>query len=164
MRLFAALLLPRTAIDGITRWYPGALSDRPGTRRVSSGNLHLTLRFFGDFPPGKAAGILNEAWASCGSLPMEFRLTTTGCFRGGAVWVGGTFSPGVFALAEAAGSRSFVPHITVARTRGGDPPVLPPLPAGISGRMDGMALFESTLSPQGPVYTRLFLWGAGDLS
>lgn len=161
--MFAALLLPGNAIDAIWAWYPRVLADLPGTRRVSRGNLHLTLRFFGEFHPRDACMVLDEAWSSHGSMPMEFRLERTGCFRGGAVWVGGYFSPGVFSLAEAAGNSSFVPHITVARLSGGRPPALPPIPEGISGFLEGMTLFESSLTPRGPVYTEVSRWLQQDL-
>ncbi len=163
MRLFSALLLPRNALDALEAWYPQVLANRPGTRRVRRENLHLTLRFFGEFPPEDALSILDDAWSSHGALPLEFNLTRTGCFNDSAVWVGGSFSPGVGRLAEAAGNRSFVPHITIARLSGRRPPALPPFPSGISGLLDGMALFESTLTPLGPVYRVLSRWVAGGL-
>lgn len=163
MRLFSALLLPRNALDALETWYPEVLANRPGTRRVRRENLHLTLRFFGEFPPEDARRILDEAWSSYGALPLEFRLTGTGCFNHSAVWVGGDFSQGVYGLAQAAGNRSFVPHITMARLSGGHPPALPPVPPGISGLLDGMTLFESTLTPRGPVYSVVCRWVAGGL-
>jgi 2'-5' RNA ligase len=163
VRLFSALLLPQSALDAIEAWYPKVLADRPGTRRVRRENLHLTLRFFGEFLHEDAIRILEDAWASCAALPLEFMLTGTGCFNDSAVWVGGSFSPGVYGLAKAAGNRSFVPHVTIARLSGGHPPALPPVPPGISGFLDGMALFESTLTPRGPVYRVVSRWVAEGL-
>jgi len=163
VRLFSALLLPQKALDAIEAWYPKVLADRPGTRRVRRENIHLTIRFFGEFRQEDARSILEDAWASCSGLPLEFTLTGTGCFNGRAVWVGGSFSPGVCGLAKAAGNRSFLPHITVARLSGGHPPILPPLPPGIAGMFDGMTLFESTLTPRGPVYSVVSAWVAEGL-
>lgn len=163
MRLFSALLLPPGALNALETWYPQVLANRPGARRVSRENLHLTVRFFGEFDPEDALMILDAAWSAHGALPLEFRITKTGCFHDSTVWVGGSFCPGVYGLAKAAGNRSFVPHITIARLSGGRPPDLPPLPPGISGLLDGMALFESTLTPRGPVYRALSRWVAGGL-
>lgn len=163
MRLFCALLLPQVALDALEAWYPEVLVNRPGARRVRRENLHVTLRFFGEFATEDALRMLDDAWSSCGALPLEFRLTGTGCFNDSAVWVGGDFSKGVHALAKAAGNGSFLPHITIARLSGGNPPALPPLPPGVSGLLDGMALLDSTLTPRGPVYGVLRRWTAGGL-
>ncbi len=158
MRLFAALLLPRDTVDILDRWSREWLEGRPGVRRVSRENLHLTLKFYGEYPLEKARREMERAWSLLGDEPLRFDLTETGSFGGRVLWAGGFFSSGVGLLATALGERNHRPHVTVARISRGEPPPPPSLPSGLSGGFQGMALMESTLASGGSVYRQATLW------
>ncbi len=162
MRLFAALPLPENTADTLERWCRGWLEGRPGVRLVPRGNLHLTLKFYGEYPLERARRELERAWRLGDGEPLDFDLTETGVFSGRVLWAGGSFSPGVGLLAAALGEKNHKPHVTVARLSRGAPPLSPPpLPPGLSGVFPGMALMESTLTPGGPLYRQVILLTRG---
>ncbi len=163
MRLFAALFLPKPSLDALDGWSASAFAGVRGVRRVSRDNLHLTLRFFGEFDPAEAIRVIEKAWRVCGSPPLGYELCETGTFDGRVIWVGGAVSPGVADLARAMGNRAFKPHVTVARLEAGGGPCFPLPPLGLSGSFDCMALVRSTLTPGGPVYEPVHVWRQGGL-
>ena len=67
LRLFCALLLPPTAVDGLVAWQTAELAPHGARLRlVSPKNLHVTLAFLGATPAaraGEAAEALREACA-----------------------------------------------------------------------------------------------------
>jgi 2'-5' RNA ligase len=160
LRLFAALLLPGATVGLLERWSRDWLEGRAGVRLVPRGNLHVTLKFYGEYPLGKARLEMERAWSLRDGEPLRFDISETGSFGGRVFWVGGGFSRGVAMLAADLGERNLKPHVTVARlSRGGLPPPPPPrLPSGLSGIFSGMALMESTLTPRGAVYRQAALW------
>ncbi len=168
MRVFAALPLPGEALDSVIAWMARSRRSWPDLRWVAPGQIHLTLRFFGDIPRDTiaraAAVIVDEALE-----PVEFTLSRVSCFRKGregipgVYWLGGEFSEGLRLMVEPlcgvpdddgrTGEPSrFVPHLTVARQgRSREAASLEP-PAPVSGVMDRIVLMNSTLTSSGPVY------------
>jgi 2'-5' RNA ligase len=141
---------------------------------VHEHGLHISLKFFGEVPPGRLEVIeeaVRAAVPGTGALPL--RLAEIGAFpgerRARVIWVGLDAPPALELLqdrlerrAEAIGfppeGNPFRPHVTLARVREGHR-----LPAGalesLRGRYDAVAflaselvLYESVLGRAGPRY------------
>lgn len=142
-------------------------------------NLHLTLKFLGEIPPGRVQEIGALLLAAAGDVPV-FELSVEGA--GGfpslraprVLWIGireplvlvGKLQENMETMLSGAGfpreGRPFHPHITVGRVRGGIPPGWgEDYARALSGKPFGMAgvtsyqLYESRLSPRGATYTVL---------
>ena len=107
-----------------------AAVGRDSGRRVPRGNLHLTLVFLGQTPPGRRDCMI-EAAAAIRCPAFELRLDRFGHFRRARIaWLGPAESPPALielyrqlnaALADCGGSpetRPFAPHVTLARKAG----------------------------------------------
>jgi len=158
-----------------------ALSGARDLRWVRDEQLHLTLRFFADLPPERAAAVAQAASAA-GASAAPFDLEVRGLGRFPAhgplrvVWAG--LGAGREALVALAGSlarelearefpaeeRPFAPHLTLARAR--DPrgskenartvaAFAPSVGAFGAQRVDGLVLFRSDLGAGAPVHTPL---------
>lgn len=126
MGLFVAILLSETNKDALEHI---TAHIRPNVRQASFSrreNLHLTLNFLGEVEkPNEAIAAMNCVKA----MPFEFRIVRTGSFKNGdehTVWAGTERCPALSDVFEqlsealtSAGfkleSRSFSPHITLAR-------------------------------------------------
>ncbi len=167
MRLFIALELPWETRSGLHDLLAEERERYGFLRWTSLENLHVTLRFLGDVNPGKIADRLSEM--HLGSLlPVEFSLFRTGTFGSPPriLWVSGCFSRAVYRLTSVLGEipddrgdkaqGRFIPHVTVARApRSGSIPSVK-LPGELSGLAGSVTLYNSTLTPAGPVYERVF--------
>ena len=115
----------------------------PGARWVDPGNFHLTLRFIGEVTEDVAADI-DEALACIRARHFSLQLAGTGIFGGErprSLWVGVERDPDLVALhgkIELAlirmglepEPRKFRPHVTLARLRYPDLPMLGEFLAG----------------------------------
>lgn len=154
-------------------------ASRADVKWVTAHQFHITLRFLGEISEGdcelaKAAA----ASAASASAPLEVVLREAGCFtrqgRPSAIWMRMTDDGGMQALErvlsmelERAGfppeRKPFQAHVTLGRAKS---------PVGTAGllraieqwnarsepvphRFDTLTLFESRLTPKGPVYTPL---------
>ncbi|NOT09051.1 MAG: RNA 2',3'-cyclic phosphodiesterase [Gemmatimonadales bacterium] len=174
MRLFVAVPLPPNAVAEVSRLL-GELRglDWP-VRWVRNDGLHITLKFFGEVTSDRADPIEELVqFATRGMKPMELVPESGGAFPSAR-------HPRVLRLEVRAGpelellqdrlerggeaigfppeGRPFRPHITLGRVREGQR-----LPSGAVSRLEGIAggppftadrvvLFESRLTPEGPVY------------
>jgi len=143
-----------------------------GVRWQTDDQLHITLRFIGEVDRHTGSDIA----AALGSIrhpPFEASLSGIGTFgrRGqpGALWAGLAPHEPLKALHKkvdhacvragvAAEGRAYQPHITLARLKRGSGSVagLAEASAGLSSppfTIDSFGLFESTLTPDGAVYT-----------
>ncbi|MBE9607977.1 RNA 2',3'-cyclic phosphodiesterase [Chitinilyticum piscinae] len=164
-RLFIALPLPdplRHTICNIRDALHGQCQGRP----VASANLHLTLAFLGD-TPDKA---LPDIQALLAGLPDNYGtliLDELGCFRqqhGHVVWLGCSTIPaalaaglaqlqqGLRALGLPVEKRPWQPHITLLRDAA---PWQARLAPTLEWQTGAAGLYASTLTPQGPSYTRI---------
>jgi 2'-5' RNA ligase len=174
MRLFAAVPISEPARGEIA----GLLARlrEPGwpLRLVQDHGLHLTVKFFGEVPPGRLEVIeeaVRAAVPGTGALPLQ--LAEIGAFpnfrRPRIIWVGLEAPPALELLqdrlerrAEAIGfppeGTPFRPHVTLARVREGQR-----LPAGALESLAGqyqmvpflaseLVLYESVLGRGGPRY------------
>lgn len=174
MRLFAAVPIAEPARGEIAKLLTRLREPGWPLRLVHDHGLHLTMKFFGEVPPGRLEVIeeaVRAAVPGTGALPL--RLAEIGAFptfhRPRIIWVGLSAPPELELLQDRLERRSeaigfppegkpFRPHVTLARVREGQR-----LP---SGALDGLAgeyqsvaflaselvLYESVLSRGGPRY------------
>jgi 2'-5' RNA ligase len=174
MRLFAALPIAEPARGEIVKLLTRLREPGWPLRLVHDHGLHLTMKFFGEVPPGRLEVIeevVRAAVPGTGTLPLQ--LGGVGAFPSAArpriIWVGLDGPPGLELLqdrlerrAEAIGfppeGIPFRPHVTLARVREGHR-----LPPGALQSLEGqyqpvgflaseLVLYESVLGRGGPRY------------
>src|SRR5947199_6131583 len=177
MRLFVALEVPPAVRENLASMLQTLRAVSPQTRWVRLENLHVTLKFIGEVPQTKLAGI-REALSGVRSkqlVTLDFR--GLGFFPNEkhprVFWAGIVASPNLKTLAadidkatERLGipreQRPFSPHLTLARF--GSPGLPEKLRAAIqenaarelgSLRTSQFHLIESKLHPSGAEYTTL---------
>ena len=177
MRVFLAVDLDEEVRGRIAKLALDLRKDVPRARWVRPEGLHLTLRFFGEVPPGGVESLGTKLAEACSGVPA-FALELRGCGvfpeRGSprVLWVGLAEPPeALFELqsrAEASAralnfapeKRPFEPHLTVARFRERERDLGPILKVcadrsfGVSPVAE-VILFESRLSSSGARYERL---------
>ncbi|HYJ52512.1 MAG TPA: RNA 2',3'-cyclic phosphodiesterase [Allosphingosinicella sp.] len=167
-RLFVAIRPPAA----IRATLLGAMGGISGARWQSEDQLHLTLRFIGEVDRHRA-GDIHAALGAIHQAPFEIALSGIGTFerRGAAdaVWAGvaphgplKSLHKKVDAALARVGvppdERAYLPHITLARLKRSSGPVgnLLEQSGGLSSPLfpvADFALFESTLTPDGAVYS-----------
>jgi 2'-5' RNA ligase len=179
IRAFLAIELPDALRPGLAQVQEELKRSRAEVRWVPVGNIHLTLKFFGNVPDEEIEALAQAAReAAAAATPFQLQVTTAGAFPSpGAprvVWLGlgGDILPltqlfyrlekAFAALGYLPEGRAFNPHLTLGRVKS---PVnrdklarllekLPPLnwpPFTVKE----LILFQSVLSPQGSKYTPL---------
>ena len=166
-RLFAAIRPPAEVIDTLLSLEGGV----PGARWQDAGQLHLTLRFFGEVGATQAEELVDHL-ERVRAAPFALALRGVGHFerkgRTHTLWAGIAPSDPLLALqrrvesaARHAGlpaeARNFAPHITLARLNAASGPALPFLQAhaalaGEPWQVEAFDLVESTLTPHGAEY------------
>ena len=166
-RLFAAIRPPASAIDTLLALEGGIA----GARWQDAGQLHLTLRFFGEVEADRAED-LDAVLAQVRCRPFALALLGVGHFekkgRAHTLWAGvapsealGVLQRKVETAARRAGlppePRKFAPHVTLARLNAASGTSLPFLArnAGLAGDpwlVEAFDLMESTLTPSGAEY------------
>lgn len=142
-------------------------------------DIHLTLNFIGDIAPSKITSIreiMSGIAANIPAFPVD--ITELGAFPDilfpKIIWAGITrnadilarianeFETGLDKFKTKKEDRKFAPHITLGRTRssrGKDQLVAAleetNIPAGLTQMVNRLTLFQSQLTPQGPVYSVL---------
>ncbi|QZH74391.1 MAG: RNA 2',3'-cyclic phosphodiesterase [Erythrobacter sp.] len=169
-RLFVALPLPEAVRDALLDVQEGI----SGARWQEADNLHLTLRFVGEVDRHQFDD-LATALESVPFRPFTLAISGVGHFErkghGKAVWAGLTRSSALADLQYSvemacrragvpAETRKFVPHVTLARLNSGSGPIGDWLAAHgdlAAGPwlVEGFSLWESNLTPNGALYSRL---------
>lgn len=137
-------------------------------RRVAAHNLHVTLVFLGSVTHA-VRECLEQAVADIHGSPFALVLDTVGYWRKPqVVWLGCSELPApleslVHALHATAtdcgltpDTRTYSPHLTVARKVRSDPGDF--LPAPIIWPVEGFALVESLSGPGGVFYRPVRMW------
>src|SRR5437660_5843500 len=175
MRLFVALEIPSMVRENLASLLESLRAVSPQTRWVRLENLHVTLKFIGEVPQAKLAGIRGALAGARSEQPVTLDFRGLGFFpnekRPRVFWAGIEASPNLKTLAadidgatEELGipreQRPFSPHLTLARF---EPPRLPEkLRAAIhenaarefsSLRTNKFHLIESKLKSSGAEYT-----------
>ncbi|PDW02987.1 RNA 2',3'-cyclic phosphodiesterase [Candidatus Viridilinea mediisalina] len=179
MRLFIALDLPTAIRNELAELQAAMRLPSHPVRWVEPGNMHLTLQFLGETPATDLAG-LKAALQHLPEPEFDLRLGSLGAFPHvyypEVIWAGlaGELAPlhalqaSVCAATAALGlgrkKATFRPHITLGRVRQGVNQLRlealgstierHPPPRPLSWPSGRPILFESTLTPQGALYTR----------
>jgi RNA 2',3'-cyclic 3'-phosphodiesterase len=177
VRLFVALDLPENVRKALGELTARLKSQFPRTRWVRPEGMHITIKFIGETDPGKLDPIRAALETIHSSAPVEMSLRGVGFFPNErhprVAWCGVEASPNLAQLAADASqalvplgipaeSRSFVPHLTLARFS--SPDGLEMLASAVSNfkshefgseRASEFHLFESILKPSGAEYNRL---------
>jgi RNA 2',3'-cyclic 3'-phosphodiesterase len=165
-RLFVAVE-PPVAIRDLLLGVMGGIS---GARWQTDDQLHLTVRFIGEVDRHRAADI-SAALDTIHAAPFELSLAGSGSFdrkgRADAVWAGVMPHDRITALNHKveqalvrvgvpSETRTFLPHITLARLSRSAGPVTgflaTTLIASPPFTVDGFVLYESTLGQSGADY------------
>ncbi|MGA2482683.1 MAG: RNA 2',3'-cyclic phosphodiesterase [Candidatus Acidiferrales bacterium] len=177
MRLFVALEVPENVRRALAELIAKLRPAAPAARWVRAENIHVTLKFIGEVPPGQLDPIRGALSAMRLDAAVSIRFRGLGFFpndrRPRVFWAGMDASENFAPLAasiEAAlaplgiprESRPFTPHLTLARFP--EPRPAPELLEAVAPLLDkefGSAttsefhLMESRLKPGGAQYTRL---------
>jgi RNA 2',3'-cyclic 3'-phosphodiesterase len=179
IRAFLAIELPEALRAGLARVQEELKRSRADVRWVTPGNIHLTLKFFGNVPDDEIDALAQAArGAAAETTPLQLQVTAVGAFPSPnaprVVWLGlgGDLVPltqlfyrlekAFAALGYPPEGRAFNPHLTLGRVKSPAnrdklarmleklPPVdWPPF------TVKELTLFQSDLSPQGSKYTAL---------
>lgn len=146
---------------------------------VKPENMHLTLKFLGEIKPKKLKEVLETfPPLASGIKPFKIQLSELGVFpdvhHPKIIWAGVTEKTGellklvehieieMAKLGFRKETRDFTAHLTIGRIKTNkNIEELGKLIAGfqfleeVRGAVDRIALFKSTLTPQGPVYEQL---------
>jgi 2'-5' RNA ligase len=179
IRAFLAIDLPGSLRLGLAQVQGKLKESGADVRWVPVGNIHLTLKFFGNVPDGDVEAISAAAReVAAKQAPFQLQVTEPGAFPSvkspRVVWLGlgGEVVPlaqfyhrleKAFAtLGHLPEDRAFHPHLTLGRVKSPQGrerlarllQELPPLqwPPFL---VKQVILFRSTLSPQGSTYTPL---------
>lgn len=186
LRLFAALDIPEEVRERIAKAVSRNAGLLPQARWVRKENLHLTLKFIGEFPLERLGGLVDivEAKALNGE-PFTVALKGCGGFpspgKARVIWVGmgkgqkeaaslaAELDSGLAKVGVGRETRPFRGHLTLARLR--NPldcsPCLASLEEDLAGLEDmdfmisEITLYRSFLRPGGPEYVPLRRFGLG---
>lgn len=185
MRAFLAVEIPedvRQALSDVIRHLRG---EALGVKWVRPEQIHLTLEFFADLPPESLPELeeaVSEAVAAF--TPAPLRVRGVGAFRSGGkirvLWAGmedpegrlaalaGGLRRALLARGISGDDKPFRPHLTLGRLR--EPSRNPALERALSALEafeagpfvpQSLTLFESTLTPEGPIHRALRQWPLG---
>lgn len=185
LRLFVALELPAAVSAELAALQQRMrrTAPPPPVRWVKPANIHLTLQFLGDVDAARAPAILARLHAlpAAGDIHLQLALAPVGAFpnlrRPQTIWAGvGGDTAGLVRLQQSVAAaleplgfppetRPFHAHLTLGRVRrdapaadiralGASIAALPP-PSAHTWPAGAPLLFQSTLTPQGPIYTNL---------
>lgn len=176
LRLFIAFELPESVRRELGRAGDELRDCGARVSWVKPANMHLTLRFLGD-TESRLVDVLTSGLQTIEGRATTARLNRLGAFpnlkRPRVVWAGidGNLEP-IFDLSRdvemmvqrlgfGPDARQFKPHLTIGRIR--DPRHSGDLTDAVAScalepiqfSLDKLILFQSTLTPQGPIYKRL---------
>jgi 2'-5' RNA ligase len=176
MRLFTAIDLPPEVVRRLDQLIAGL---KPSARLHWSParNLHITIKFIGEWPEARLAELIQALGALAPNEPIPIKVRGLGFFpnpRAPRVfWAGVQAPPSLAELARQTDralhrlgvpleTRPFSPHLTLARIKEPIPldrlhSSLAALPSAEFGAFlaGSFHLYQSALNPSGSVYTRL---------
>jgi len=179
IRAFIAIELPGAVRKALGELIQRLRADGLPLRWVRPDNIHLTLKFLGDIPPGQAAAVGDAvAAAVAGMAPFQLRAAGVGVFpslaRARVIWVGAAggveslntlhqqIDGALKQLGFAGDERPFKGHLTLGRAKGRLDPERLKRSLKAAGAFDAgafpvirLTLFKSDLKPFGAVYTPL---------
>ena len=179
MRAFIAIELSEEIRADLARIQSHLKYSGADVKWIETGNIHLTLKFLGDIAEEnceKIKSILDEIGRSI--KPFEISIKDIGAFPNinypRVIWVGldkGVNESKIFAekineevlkIGFQKEPRPFAPHLTIGRVRSPknkdalkDKILTLQLKAYTLQLIRSIVLFKSTLTPKGPIYTKL---------
>lgn len=188
IRCFLAVDLPDSLRPQLALVQGELKKSRADVRWVAVGNIHLTLKFFGNVPEAEIDPLTEAAReAAAQQTPFQLQVTAAGAFPNmkspRVIWLGlgGDVIPlaqmyhklekAFAALGHLPEGRAFNPHLTLGRVKS---PAnrhrlamalekLPPL-NWPPFQVNEIILFRSTLTPQGSIYAPLQVIPLGKLA
>lgn len=173
MRTFLALPLEPTVRRELVRYQEACAKMITNVKWVEEENLHLTLKFLGEVPEEKLAGVISAAGKVAARFPaLTLPLGKPGAFptlgRARVLWVGLTddgdklgllvrqLEQELAYLGFPQEERTFVAHLTLGRLREPTRVALPPFSGeGMPVRLLKVVFYRSVLTPRGPLYQTL---------
>ncbi|NLE64903.1 MAG: RNA 2',3'-cyclic phosphodiesterase [Elusimicrobia bacterium] len=179
IRAFIAIDLNETIKTSLEQVQKTLASSEADVKWTEKASLHMTLKFLGDISPDQVEPIAEVMTRVVATTPkFSFDITELGAFPDilfpKIIWAGvgqnaetlegiaRRLEEELLKLKIKKDERAFSAHITLGRTRstnGKDRLVAAleetNLPSGLSQAVGGITLFQSLLTPQGPVYTAL---------
>jgi len=166
VRLFVSIDLPEKAQLDLASWIPGL----PGLRKTDPEQIHLTLFFLGECSEAEKDEIV-DLLDEIPFEPFGIKIRGTGTFpnkeKPRVIWAGVEKSDSLMKLQKTiqdavkrfnpeAASRSYTPHITLARVKGRFNPKHQPdifdADESISFRVHHFSLKKSIIKPEGSVH------------
>ncbi|MBM4295970.1 MAG: RNA 2',3'-cyclic phosphodiesterase [Deltaproteobacteria bacterium] len=179
IRAFLAIDLPESLKPGLALYQQELKRSGADVRWVAPGNIHLTLKFFGNVPLADVETLAQAAGeVAAAQAPFQLKVTGAGAFPNlnapRVVWLGleGDLVPlarfyrqlekAFETLGHPPEGRPFHPHLTLGRVKSPQGrhgltkalKELPP-PNWPAFQVREIILYRSTLSPQGSTYTPL---------
>jgi 2'-5' RNA ligase len=181
MRTFVALAVKDgPAARELVACRDALAASRADVKWVAANQFHVTLRFLGEVSEADCEAVKAATETAAASLagPLEVTLRDAGCFtrqgRPSAIWMRMTDSGGMAALERALSAeleragfpperKPFQAHVTLGRARSsvGTAALLSAIERwnargpDVPHRFETLTLFESRLTPKGPIYTPL---------
>jgi 2'-5' RNA ligase len=179
LRLFFAVEIPAASRSALGALVDSLAPRLRGVKWVDPANLHVTLKFLGNTPDAQVPLVIRAAQRIASSVePFELDLAGFGAFpsagRPRILWaalqgpverlaaMAAQLEADLAPLGFARETRPFSGHVTLGRARQGQriPPVeeqVRKLAAAAFGRLPvrRLVLFQSTLTPSGPIYETL---------
>lgn len=169
MRLFIAVPVADNVRERAREVISALRPSGADVKWVEPENLHLTLAFLGATPPEKLPGVLEALARAASRPPFDVVFGPVGAFPSlkdpRVLWLAiEKGAEGLTELARALPSqeeRPFSAHLTIGRVRSRKnidrlERALPTVPAASPAqRADRLVLYESRLTPRGPVYAAL---------
>ncbi len=173
MRLFVAIPIPAEIRKRI--WAAAEPFEERGIKLVEMENYHITLQFIGEF---KDVHKVISALRRVPFEPIEVKIAGSGGFptkeRPRVIWIGAENEQGKLReLTEAVGKaldeegiphdeKPFHGHVTVARVKKPVKELMEAVHRDFGQfRADFFALYQSTLTPEGPIYREIARFGEG---
>lgn len=173
MRLFFGIGLPGGIGKEVYDFCESLKSKLPKMKWVEEENLHVTLRFLGEVDSSRLGSLSDAARKTSSSVKrFEILLGELGAFpnprKARVFWLGlrkgSDETSGLFTALEErlvgagfnAEGKSYHPHVTLARLSPPQSPLLTlerlSIPSFPSFTCDKFTLYESVLTPKGPIY------------
>lgn len=174
MRLFIAIPVPCTLL--IRSLLKQLREMGTAIRTVDPSQFHITVKFLGDVPDEKVPQLKELVWQTQ-EMPIDrLNLFGLGAFprleRPEVIWIGVERNPSLIQLNKhledscaqlgfPRETRSYSPHLTLARIKRKPPAALARLLAEHTSTLFGehsvpqVVLYRSDLRPSGPIYTQL---------
>lgn len=171
MRLFVGVPLPADVREKLWAFWGVHGKKLENTRSVAPENYHITLKFIGEVSEERAKNIANVLESAVPETRFKIRVAGIGGFpassKAKVIWAGVLEgSQELTALGEyidrLLGSqgvpketKAFHPHVTLARVKRGVADVTSlarQRPEFGTFEFQGFTLYQSTLTPEGPIY------------